>query len=208
MEKILVIEDETDIRENLEIILSDSGYEVITAESGDEGVEKAIANLPNIILCDRMMPGMSGDEVLTALRGNSTTANIPFIFLTAKVRESDRRKGMELGAADYIEKPFRIASVLQAIATQLENRRLRLGEYEKIKKIIGNGAFDVLNNDSQRTRGLIELAIEQAKDLKTEVSAESWEELFQTLDDLKTCLIDRMYASSQFLEYVEKKLSI
>lgn len=117
--KILVIEDEKEIRENLEDLLSDK-YEVLVASGGREGLEIALRELPDIVLCDVTMAGVTGHNVLTGLRSNPTTANIPFIFLTARVSKDDMRLGMELGADDYLTKPFTRKELLSAITARLK----------------------------------------------------------------------------------------
>lgn len=117
--KILVIEDEKEIRENLEDLLSDK-YEVLVASGGREGLEIAFRELPHIVLCDVTMAGVTGHNVLTGLRSNPTTANIPFIFLTARVSKDDMRLGMELGADDYLTKPFTRKELLSAITARLK----------------------------------------------------------------------------------------
>lgn len=126
MKKILVIEDNHDVRENLAEILQLSGYEAIQAENGKIGVEKAIENQPDLILCDIMMPELDGFGVLHILSRQAKTADIPFIFLTAKAEKDDFRKGMSLGADDYITKPFDDTALLQTIeARLLKSARLR-----------------------------------------------------------------------------------
>ena len=100
MKKILVIEDNQDVRENLAEILSLSGYEAITAENGKIGVEKAQKEDPDLILCDIMMPELDGYGVLHILSRQQKTADIPFVFLTAKAEKEDFRKGMSLGGDD------------------------------------------------------------------------------------------------------------
>ncbi len=117
--KILVIEDETEIRENLEELLTDD-YNVIVSSGGREGIEKALKELPDVVLCDVTMAGVTGHNVLTALRSNASTAKIPFIFLTAKVSKDDIRLGMELGADDYLTKPFTRKELLSAISARLK----------------------------------------------------------------------------------------
>lgn len=117
--KILVIEDEKEIRENLEDLLSDK-YEVLVASGGREGLEIALRELPDIVLCDVTMAGVTGHNVLTGLRSNPTTVNIPFIFLTARVSKDDMRLGMELGADDYLTKPFTRKELLSAITARLK----------------------------------------------------------------------------------------
>ena len=118
MEKktILIIEDNTDIREGTTEILELTGrYHVLAAENGRDGVDLATTHLPDLILCDIMMPELDGYGVLYILSKNEETAHIPFIFLTAKVERSDMRKAMELGADDYLTKPFDDVELLNAI---------------------------------------------------------------------------------------------
>lgn len=117
--KILVIEDQTEIRENIEELLELSNYETITAENGKVGVKKALEHHPDLILCDIMMPEMDGYEVLYLIGKNPTVASTPFIFLTAKAEQSDFRKGMNMGADDYITKPFEEMELLGAIERRL-----------------------------------------------------------------------------------------
>ncbi len=118
-EKILIIEDEGDIRDNIRILLELENYETAVAINGKEGIRKAKEFLPDLIICDIMMPGIDGYEVLDELSRNKRTSLIPFIFLTAKVELNDLRKGMSLGADDYIFKPFNTSELLQAIRTRL-----------------------------------------------------------------------------------------
>lgn len=118
--KLLIVEDNADVRENLAEILELSGFEVVTAEHGVEGVSKAISELPDLIICDVMMPELDGFGVLKILNKNPKTYDIPFIFLTAKSEKTDFRKGMGLGADDYITKPFDDVELLDAIETRLK----------------------------------------------------------------------------------------
>src|SRR5678815_2711377 len=121
MEKtILVIDDNTDIRENTSEILELAGYKTFTAENGKQGVEIAVKEKPAVIVCDIMMPELDGYGVLHLLRKNQETQNIPFIFLTAKTERSDFRKGMEMGADDYITKPFDDIELLNAVEIRLK----------------------------------------------------------------------------------------
>lgn len=120
MKKILVIEDQTQTRDLFLECLEAEGFYAIGAENGLIGVQQAQENLPDLIICDIIMPLLDGYGVLTTLRQNPATETIPFIFITAKVTRNDFRKGMELGADDYLTKPFTIDELLKAIATQLE----------------------------------------------------------------------------------------
>ena len=120
MKKILLIEDNDNIRNNTAEILELSNYTVIVAENGKIGVEKAIEHTPDLIICDVMMPVLDGYGVLHAVHKNDAIKNTPFIFLTAKTERSDFRKGMELGADDYITKPFNGTELLNAVDSRLK----------------------------------------------------------------------------------------
>lgn len=129
MKKILLIEDNEDIRINTAEILELSNYKVIVAEDGKVGVEKAIEHKPDLILCDIMMPVLDGYGVMHAIHRNDALKNIPFIFLTAKSERSDFRKGMELGADDYITKPFSGTELLNAVDSRLKKIDLMRQEF-------------------------------------------------------------------------------
>ncbi len=129
MRRILVIEDETVVRANILEILDSDDFEAIGAENGRIGVELAKKYIPDLILCDIMMPELDGYGVLDALRKDPATAAIPFIFLTAKADKGDLRHGMNLGADDYLTKPFRRQELLKAIATRLEKQTAVVHRY-------------------------------------------------------------------------------
>jgi CRP-like cAMP-binding protein/CheY-like chemotaxis protein len=126
MKKILIIEDNQDVRENTAEILELSNYEVLTAENGKVGVKLASEQLPDLIVCDVMMPELDGFGVLRILSQNPITSHIPFIFLTAKTEKSDFRKGMSMGADDYITKPFDDVELLNAIEVRLKKHEIFL----------------------------------------------------------------------------------
>ena len=127
MKKILVIEDEPAMRGNLRDILELENFLPVIAADGTEGIAAAKRELPDLILCDVMMPEQDGHEVLAALRAHAATARIPFIFLTAKGEHADIRTGMNLGADDYLVKPVRVDDLLEAIAARLERAQQRGG---------------------------------------------------------------------------------
>ncbi|HLF46128.1 MAG TPA: response regulator [Chitinophagaceae bacterium] len=129
MKSILVIDDNKDIRENTAEILDLAGYKTYTAENGKKGVDIAMKEKPNVIVCDIMMPDLDGYGVLHLLKKNTDTENIPFIFLTAKTERSDFRKGMEMGADDYISKPFDDIELLNAIETRLKKAAILENKY-------------------------------------------------------------------------------
>lgn len=124
MKKILLIEDNEDIRSNTAEILELSNYQVITAENGKVGIEKAIEQKPDLIICDIMMPVLDGYGVLFAIHSNAAIKNTPFIFLTAKTDRNDYRKGMEMGADDFISKPFSVTELLNAVESRLKKWEL------------------------------------------------------------------------------------
>ena len=122
MAKILVIEDEESVRDNLLELLEAEDFETVAAANGRIGLELVISENPDLILCDMMMPEIDGYGVLATLRQDPLTATIPFIFLTAKSSRSDFRQGMNLGADDYLTKPFTRAELLSAIAGRLNKQ--------------------------------------------------------------------------------------
>jgi DNA-binding response OmpR family regulator len=128
---ILVIEDNKDIRENTAEILDLAGYKTFMAENGKKGVEIALKENPSLIICDIMMPELDGYGVLHLIRKNETTEQIPFIFLTAKTERNDFRKGMEMGADDYITKPFEDIELLNAVEIRLKKSSIQKQNYDK-----------------------------------------------------------------------------
>jgi CRP/FNR family transcriptional regulator, cyclic AMP receptor protein len=139
MKKILLIEDDNELRENIAEILNLSNYETITATDGKIGIEKALKESPDLILCDIMMPNLDGFGVLHILSRYPETKTIPFIFLTAKDQAKDFRKGMEIGADDYLIKPLNETELIKTVAL-----RLKKSEDVKIKSTNGKSGFDEL----------------------------------------------------------------
>ena len=122
MKKVLLIEDNDDVRENTAEILALANYDVRTAQNGKIGIEMVRKFLPDLVICDIMMPEMDGYDVLRTLSTDSTIVNTPFIFLTAKTDRADMRMGMNLGADDYLTKPFEENELLEAIASRLKKK--------------------------------------------------------------------------------------
>lgn len=146
MKTILVIEDNEDIRENVAEILTLSDYNVLTAVNGKEGIETAQKQLPDLIICDIMMPGVDGYGVLHVLHKDATTQNIPFIFLTSKSERSDFRAAMEMGADDYLTKPFAGNELLNAIESRFKKNDIirktltsDLEGFNELRNAISNG---------------------------------------------------------------------
>lgn len=146
---ILIIEDNEDIRESIAEILELANYEVLQALNGKTGVDLAVKHLPDLILCDIMMPELDGYGVLYLLNKNPQTAATPFIFLTAKAERIDMRKGMEMGADDYLTKPFDDVELLNAIESRLNKKEKQQQFYSQ--------SLDKLTNLLQGTSGIEEL---------------------------------------------------
>lgn len=149
MKKILLIEDNKDMRENTAEILELSNYNVVTAKNGKEGVELATKEKPDLIICDIMMPVLDGYGVLHMLSKKPDTASIPLIFLTAKAERSDFRRGMEMGADDYVTKPFDDIELLNAVESRLKKSELMKREFSR--------NIDGLNEFLVQARGVDEL---------------------------------------------------
>ncbi|KOR37134.1 MULTISPECIES: response regulator transcription factor [Planktothricoides] len=124
MLRILTIEDEENIRDTIVETLSMEGFEVIQAENGKVGLKLAQKHLPDLILCDVLMPELDGYDVLRQLNQNRQTQGIPFIFLTAKDTSDDFRYGMNLGANDYLMKPFTTQELVMAVKSRLQRYRM------------------------------------------------------------------------------------
>ncbi len=136
MAKILVIEDEESVRSNILRLLTFEDFEVVGAANGAIGLQLAKEQQPDLIICDVMMPELDGYGVLNALRQDDNTATIPFIFLTAKAAKEDLRQGMELGANDYLNKPFTRDELLKTVRTQLEKQeKYKNQSEEKLAKL-------------------------------------------------------------------------
>ncbi|MEZ4722697.1 MAG: response regulator [Flavobacteriales bacterium] len=150
MARILLIEDNENIRENTAEILELAGYDMITAENGKVGVELAQKESIDLILCDIMMPELDGFGVLHILNKNPKTSSIPFIFLTAKSEKSDFRRGMNLGADDYLTKPFDETELMDAI-------ELRLKKSAKIKDSIEKSKTPSLESFIESTKEKVKL---------------------------------------------------
>lgn len=184
MKKILVIEDEETVRANILELLDAENFQGIEASNGHLGIELAREHLPDLIICDIMMPNLDGYAVLAALRSEPATATIPLIFLTAKDDRSSTRKGMELGADDYITKPCTADELLKAISTQLEKQAAYKQQYasererakglqQRVRELqqMNTTAEDLLQSLSQELRdplSNITMAIQMLKIAPTE----------------------------------------
>jgi len=120
---ILVIEDNVNVRENTSELLELAGYQVVSAENGKEGLDMAKKNNPDLILCDIMMPELDGYGVRRALENIPELAGVPFVYLSAKSEKSDFRMGMDLGADDYLTKPFTGDDLLKVVAARIKKSK-------------------------------------------------------------------------------------
>ncbi|WP_337042352.1 response regulator [Emticicia sp. 17c] len=212
MKKILLIEDNAEIRENTCEILELDGYEVVAAENGKVGVDLAIKELPDLIICDIMMPVLDGYGVLHLLSKQEKTAGIPFIFLTAKAERSDFRKGMEMGADDYITKPFDDVELLSAIESRLRKKEISKKKYSQ--DITGLDQLIIDANGEQELKKLTENREIRYFKKKTEIYREGDFPLylyyvqkgkvkaFKTNDDGKEFIVN-LYNTGDFLGYVD-----
>lgn len=211
MRKILIIDDHIDIRENIAEILSLDGYKTVIAENGRSGVEKAIAEIPDLIICDIMMPDLDGYGVLHQLKKNLDTLDIPFIFLTAKAEKGDVRKGMDMGADDYITKPFDDVELLSAIESRLKKQDILKSKFEAndkgvnelMKKLHSSGLLK-MDLDSYDTHLVYkkQMLYGEGKRPKYLYYLKSGQiKTYQTNDDGKE-YITNLYAPGDFIGYV------
>ncbi|RBI69307.1 two-component system response regulator [Vreelandella sulfidaeris] len=119
MAKVLVVDDEPNIVLSLEFLMEQAGFEVVTAEDGEQALARVKDDQPDLLLLDISLPGISGFDVLERLRSEEATAQLPIIMLTAHGRDVEREKGMALGADDYITKPFSTQSLVEKVKTLL-----------------------------------------------------------------------------------------
>ncbi len=220
--KILVIEDEDDVRENIEEVLELSDYQVITAAHGEQGVKLAQSQQPDLILCDIMMPKLDGYGVVKELRHNPETERIPVIFLTAKVDRSDQRLGMDLGADDYLTKPFSTKDILSAVESRLQRQKVyqsqvkaeqqKTQDLQKASKKIQHDLdkrqqmLDVkdqlLNNLIQELTSpisSINLALQMVKTAKTEAQRQQYIDILQEECQREIQLLNEISKLQQFL---------
>lgn len=219
MEKILVIEDNSSVRNNIKELLERAGYEVHTSENGCQGLRLAQEKLPDAVVCDIMMPVMDGYEVLKQLSGSRNTASIPFLFLTAKVEMADLRRGMELGADDYLVKPFTAGELLRAVKIRLEKRKnLLLGQNEITQKMIdepvaNNISVIVVGNPPEvikiadivyilASEGYSHIHLADRKKILTRKLLKKWEEILP--EDKFLRIHNSTIINLNYLEKVEK----
>jgi len=201
MTKILIIEDTVSLRENITDALELEGFEVIGADDGKIGIQMAKENLPDLILCDIMMPGMDGYSVLQLLKSEDGELQIPFIFITALAERENFRSGMELGADDYLIKPFTIYELLKAINT-------RLAKSKSIEKRIKLQIEEIENELKSKISELSE-QIKNQKNIIEDISATNTE-VIGRLNEKQTELMQealRLIEINTTMQNMAKQLS-
>jgi CRP/FNR family cyclic AMP-dependent transcriptional regulator len=146
MTKILLVEDNNEIRDNTREILELANYQITTAVNGKEGYEVAIKENPDLIICDIMMPVLDGYGLLHLINKNDSLKSVPFIFLTAKTERGDFRKGMEMGADDYITKPFTDIELLNAVESRLQKIKFQQERINTAQTL--NDFFNEIKNNN------------------------------------------------------------
>lgn len=182
MKKILVIEDEPAVRANILELLEAEDFEAVGAENGFMGAMWAQEYLPDLIVCDVMMPEVDGYEVLSALRQVPATAAIPFIFLTAMVDKADIRQGMDLGADDYLTKPFTRAELLGAITSRFNKQQVVMNQYQ---------------TERERSESL------QKKVMELQQSVHSQKEILQQLQQEMRSTVPKITMAIGFLKSIQ-----
>lgn len=182
--KILVIEDQEDIRSILVEILTAEGYNAVAAENGRVGIKLVESEVPDLIMCDISMPELDGYEVLSYVRENQTTEAIPFIFLTAKAAQIDIRQGMELGADDYLTKPFTRAELLGAISARFEKKKSFARQAQrKINDLCNNISHSLpheLHTPLNGIIGLSKLLIDNLDSIERDEAVRMLEDIFSS----------------------------
>ena len=203
MKKVLLIEDDQQIQNNIREILGFENFSIITADNGMIGLELAKEHAPDLIICDIMIPGLDGYGVLSTLRQDESTATIPLIFLTGKTEWKDLRQGMELGADDYLTKPFSIPELLNSVTAQLSKKAvIEQQSRDKLDELRRNITFalpDELRTPLNGVIGLSKLLIEDPS-----LMAEA--EGLKMLEEIH-CSGERLYQLIQnFLLYADLEL--
>ena len=178
MPTILVIEDDNAIQEAIVDILELQGFQVLSAPDGVAGVAAARAQRPDLILCDIMMPFLDGYGVLARLRQYPQTATIPFIFLTARTTPADFRQGMQLGADDYLAKPFRPAELVAAVNLRLQRQSELANRFQKRVEALHSSLVTVLPHELRTPLNGVLGGISLLKDEFTSLEPSDAEELF------------------------------
>jgi len=191
--QILCIEDDTDMRSAIALVLEGAGYQMLQAEDGKRGLEMALKAPPDLIICDIRMPGMDGFATLQELRKHQITAKIPFIFLTGEDPRSQMRKGMNLGANDFIMKPFNVEDLIQAVEVRFkevkQNKEEAQRAIDELSESITRSLPHELRTPMTGVLGLAELLMSQSQEMT-----------YEEIKDLAQSLYDSAMRMNQTLE--------
>ncbi len=182
MPTILVIEDDSAIQEAIVDILELHGFQALSAPDGVAGVAAARAQRPDLIICDIMMPFLDGYGVLTRLRQYPQTATIPFIFLTARTTQADFRQGMQLGADDYLAKPFRAAELIAAVNLRLQRQAELADRFQKRVEALHSSLVTVLPHELRTPLNGVLGGISLLKEEYTTLDPTDVDELFAIVE--------------------------
>ncbi|MBW4519693.1 MAG: response regulator [Scytolyngbya sp. HA4215-MV1] len=202
MFKILLIEDECDLRESLLDLLEMEGFESIGAENGQIGIQRAQAENPHLIICDILMPDMDGYEVLSTLRNEPKTALIPFIFLTALGSFDNLRQGMNLGADDYLTKPFAREDLLATINTRLNKQAAIAHLQQRVETLQADNLnkdefLNIASHELRAPMTNILVAVKMLKNLLTQERQQRYVELVQAECSREIGLINNLLELQQ-----------
>ncbi len=197
MQTILVIEDEEFVRLNIEEYLDMEGYRVVTADNGRKGLEIAKEVIPDLVICDINMPELDGYGVLSALRNDHATSAIPFIFLTAHAKMSELREGMQLGADDYITKPFNLIDLQQAVSSRLSRKNTMVSSVESriqnLQHNISKAVPHELRTPLIGILGFSKILAEEASSLNTDEIQEMSSFIFESANALNHQIENYIY---------------
>ena len=179
MDKILIIEDEAHLREEVASTLKYENFEVLEAENGNQGLKMAIEKKPNLILCDILMPGMDGYEVFNEIK-KTLPAQIPFIFITALDKRTKRRQGMEMGADDFLIKPFTREELLNSVKARLKKTAEHQNQIRHIRECIVYSIPHEMRTPLSAILGLSEILTDEAAYLSKEEINEFGNSIFKS----------------------------
>lgn len=212
MAKVLVIDDEASIRETILINLRKSGFETLSAVNGAEGIKIARTQLPDVIICDVRMELVSGYEMLSVIRNEPMTASTPFILITAEASRTGMRQGMELGADDYLIKPFTGPEIIAAVNSQLQKRQavLLLAEQKlnELRAQLSTSIPHELRTPLNGIMGYADILRKQSAELEPAEVAQMSERIFKNAKRLHRLVENFLiYAQLEILETDHSKIA-
>ncbi|MEB3268122.1 MAG: response regulator [Leptolyngbya sp.] len=205
MSQILIIEDQAEVRANIRDILTLEGFDTLTAANGEVGFELACQHHPDLILCDVMMPVVSGYQVVKHLREQDSTVDIPFIFLTAKATRDDQRRAMEMGADDYITKPFTPQELVQAVRSRLQRQAKQSHIYHQQIEQLSQAITD---NIPQEIQTPLRNIIDMAGILKQHYGSIDPREIGRMLGEIEDCGHHLDQIIDQFLTHARLEVAL